>query len=113
MFHIYSFHFGIISRSIRTEVFLKMVFLKISQNSQENTCTGVSYLSATSIFINEETPTLCFPKALTIFAKSSIVDVQLGYKLSSRSKTELERLSFVKVSDKNCYCVMYTTTIDS
>ena len=29
---------------IRTEVFFKKAFLKISQNSQENTCNGVSFL---------------------------------------------------------------------
>ena len=29
--------------SSRTEVFCKKVFLKILQNSQENTCTGISY----------------------------------------------------------------------
>ena len=64
-------------------MFLKKVFLKISQNSQENTCTGVSFLSAASNFINEVTPAQCFPKPLTIFAKSSIVDVRLGYKYTS------------------------------
>ena len=31
------------------------MFLKISQNSQGNTCTGVSFLNAASNFINEET----------------------------------------------------------
>ena len=51
------------------------LFLKISQNSQGNTCTGVSFLSAVSNFINEETPVQCFLKLLTIFAESSIVDV--------------------------------------
>ena len=32
------------SRSSRPEVFCKKVFLKIFQNSQENTCVGVSFL---------------------------------------------------------------------
>ena len=75
MFHIYSFHFGII-----IFVFLKKVFLKLLQNSPGNTCTRVSFLSAASNFINEETPAQCFPKPLSIFAISSIVDFQLGYK---------------------------------
>ena len=35
---------GNICRSSRPEVFCKKVFLKISQNSQENTCTRVSFL---------------------------------------------------------------------
>ena len=34
--------------SSRAEVFCKKVFLKISQNSQENTCAGVSYVSGLS-----------------------------------------------------------------
>ena len=100
------YYICILSRSSRTEVFLKKVFLKISQ---ENTCTGVSFLSVASNFINEETPAQCFPKPLIIFAKSSIVDVRLGFKyvcLTSRSKTDLQRLSSVKVSDKNCYRVI-------
>ena len=75
---IYSFHFGIyiciLSRSCHTKVFLKTVFLKIPQYLQENTCTGASFLSATSNFINEETPAQCFPKPLTTFAKSPIVN---------------------------------------
>ena len=41
------------------------------------------FLSAASNFINEETPAQCFPKPLTIFAKSSIVDFRLGYKYAS------------------------------
>ena len=60
------------------------------------------FLSAASNFINEKTPAQCFPKPLTIFAKSSVVDFRLGYKcarITSRSKTELQRLSSVKVND--------------
>ena len=34
---------GTVVRSMRHEVFCKKVLLKISQNSQENTCVGVSY----------------------------------------------------------------------
>ena len=56
-------------------MFLKKVFLKISQNSQDSTCTGVSFLSAASNFINEEIPARCFLMLLTIFGKSYIVDV--------------------------------------
>ena len=56
-------------QSSRREVFLKEVFLKTSQNSQENTCTGVSFLTTASNFINEETPAQCFPMPLTISAK--------------------------------------------
>ena len=33
----------ILSRSSRTEIFLKKVFLKIVQNSLENTCTGIFF----------------------------------------------------------------------
>ena len=65
----------ILSRSSRTDVFLDKVFLKISQNPQENTCNGVSFLSTACNFINE--------KSLAIFAKSSIVDFRLGYKDTS------------------------------
>ena len=68
------YYICILSRSSRAEVFLKTVFLKISQNSQENTCTGVSFLSAASNFVNEETPAQRFPKPLTILAKSPIVN---------------------------------------
>ena len=70
----------ILSISNRTEVFL---LLKFSQNSQENTCAWVSFLCAASNFVNEETPTKCFPKPLTIFAKNSFVGVRLGYKYTS------------------------------
>ena len=70
-----------LSRSSRTDVFLKKVFLKISQNSQENTCTEVSFLSAVCNFINEQTLTQCFLKSLVIF--TSIVDVRLGYKYTA------------------------------
>ena len=55
-------------------MFLKTVFLKLLQNSQENTCTGVSLLSAASNFINEETPAQCFSKLLTIYTKSPIIN---------------------------------------
>ena len=61
MLYIYSFHFGIciLSKSCRTEMYLKKLFLKISQISQENTFTRVSFLSATSNLINEETTAQC------------------------------------------------------
>ena len=59
------------------EVFLKKVFLKMSQNSQENTCIGVSFLSAAS------NSGIVFPEPLIIFAKSLIIDVRLGYKYTS------------------------------
>ena len=62
---------------------LKDVFLKIYQNPQENTSTGVSFLNALSNFINEETPAQCFLELLTIFAKISIVDVRLGFEYAS------------------------------
>ena len=73
----------ILSRSTQTEVFLKKVFLIISQNLQENTCTGISFLITASKFINEETPAQFFPKPSTFFAKRSTVDVRLGYKYPS------------------------------
>ena len=72
----------ILSRSSRTEVFLKKVFLKIVQNSLENTCIGIFFFNATSNF-NEEAPAQCIPKSLTICTKSFIVDVRLGYKYAS------------------------------
>ena len=81
--HIYSFHFGIIVFVFYMEVFLKKVFLKISQNSQETICTGVSFLSDTSNFNNEDTPTQYFPKPLTVFAKTSIADVRLCHRCGS------------------------------
>ena len=79
MFYISSFHFVIIILAFYPEAVvrrcsLKNVFLKISQNSQENTCTVISYSRTASNFINEKTPVQCFPKPLTIFPKSSIVD---------------------------------------
>ena len=80
----------ILSRSSRTEVFLKKVFLKISQNLQENTCTKVSFLSAACNFINEETLAQCFPKSLAIFGKSSGVDVRLSYKYTSLLPPDLK-----------------------
>ena len=58
------------------EVILKKVLLKISQ-------TGFSFLSGANNFIEEETPAQCFPKPSNIFAKSSFVDVRLGYKYIS------------------------------
>ena len=70
----------------------KTVLLKISQNLQENVCTGVSFLSAASNFINEEILAQCFPKLLTIFAKSSIIDVQLGYKYASVLPPDLKSI---------------------
>ena len=50
------YYICVLSRSSRTEVFFKKVFLNISQNSQESTCNGVSFLSAASNFIKKETP---------------------------------------------------------
>ena len=43
-------------------ILLKKVFLKILQNSQENTCVGVSFLikPQTCNFIKKETPTRVF-----------------------------------------------------
>ena len=82
--YIFSFHFGTIIFVFYPEAVVRRwslkVFYKIWQNSQENTSTGVSFLSAASNFINEETLAQCFPKPLTIFPKSSIVDVRLDYK---------------------------------
>ena len=75
MLHIYSFHFGIIIFIFHPEVVERRCSLK--------TCPLVSFLSAASNFINEETPAQCFPKPLTIFAKSFIVDFRLGYKYAS------------------------------
>ena len=83
-------------------VLIVPLFLKISQNSQENICTVVSFLSAASNFINEGTPGQCFPKLLTIFAKSSIVDDRLGFKHAS----VLPSFLFLLLP-------FYTTTIDS
>ena len=66
------------------------MFLNISQNSQENNCTRVSFLSAAYNFINGETLAQFFPKSLDIFAKSPIVDVRLGYKYISASRPDLK-----------------------
>ena len=76
MFSFWYYYICILCRSSRREVFLKKVFLKNSQNSQEINCTGVFFLSAASNLINEETPTQCFPKPLTIFTKSFFVDIR-------------------------------------
>ena len=70
-------------QSSHTEAFLKKAFLEIFPSLQENTCTGVYVLGAVSKFINEETPAQCSPKPLTVFTKSFIVDVRLGYKYAS------------------------------
>ena len=48
------YYICILSRSSRNEVFFKKVFLKTSQNSQENTCNGVSFLSTASNFIKKD-----------------------------------------------------------
>ena len=69
---------------------LEKVFLKILQYSQENTCTRISFLWATSNFINEEIPAQCFTKQLTAFTKCSIVDVRLGYKYTSELPPNLK-----------------------
>ena len=94
MFHIYLFQFGIIIFAFFPEAVERrcswQFFLKISQNSQKSICTGVPFLACGSNFINEETPAQCFPKPLTIFAKSYIVDVRLGYKYDSVLHLELK-----------------------
>ena len=66
MFYIYLLHFGIIifvpyPKAVVRRCSLWGV-LKNFANLQENVCTGVSFLSATSNFINEETlaPDSCF-----------------------------------------------------
>ena len=108
MFYIYSFNFGIIIFVFYAEPieqrFSLTMFLQISKNSKENTCTGVSFLSAANNFINKE----YFPKSLTIFAKSSIVDIWLGYKCASVLTPDLQILFSVEVSDKNYYRVILT-----
>ena len=48
MFYVYMFHFGIITfvfypEAVVRRCSLKSYFLKLSQNSQENTCAGVSF----------------------------------------------------------------------
>ena len=48
MFYVYMLHFGIITFAFYPEAVvrrcsLKSYFLKLSQNSQENTCAGVSF----------------------------------------------------------------------
>ena len=110
----------ILSRSSRTEVFLKNVFLNILQNPQENTCTGVSFLITASNFINEVTLAQCFPKPLTIFTKRFIINVWLGYQYASVLPPDLKPSyrdfllwkhgtyysSMVKFIDKNCNCVI-------
>ena len=53
------------SRSSRPEVFCKKVFLKISQNSQENTCARVSFLI-------KRLWNRCFPVDFAIFLRTSI-----------------------------------------
>ena len=75
MLHIYLFHFGIVIFVFYPEVVEWRCSLK--------TCPRVSFLSATSNFINEETLAQFFPKPLTIFTKSFIVDFRLGYKYAS------------------------------
>ena len=93
------YHICILPRGTRTEVFLKTLFLKLSLSSQENR------------FIIKGTPAQCFPKPLNIFARCFIVDIRLGYKYTSvlppNFKTNQQRLSSVKVSDKNYYTVLY------
>ena len=69
---IWYYYICITSRSSRTVVFYKKVFLKNSQNLHGNTCTGFSFLSAASNFINEETPVQSFPKPLNSFEKRPI-----------------------------------------
>ena len=90
MFHIYLFHFDIIIFAFFPEesngggvpeIGVLKNFAKFTRKHLYR--TGVSFLSAASSFINEETPAQCFPKPLTIFAKSSIVYVRLGYKCAS------------------------------
>ena len=78
MFHIYSFHFGIIIFEFYPEV------VKWSSIYKKMLYRGL-FLYTASNFINEETPTQCFPKLfyMIIFAKNSIVDVWLGYKYAS------------------------------
>ena len=59
------------------------MFLKIPQNSLENTCTGVSFLSAACSFINEETQAVFFQSRWLFSQKNSVIDVRLGYKYTS------------------------------
>ena len=115
------YYISILSRSSRTEMFLRKVSLKISQNAQENACTGVSFLITVNNFINEETPEQCFQKPFTIFTKRFVVDVRLGYKYASLLppalkpsyedfllwKYETYYSSMVNIiSEKNCYHVI-------
>ena len=92
MLHIYSFHVGIIIFIFYPETVGRKCSLKkfSSLNSPENTSTGVSFLSSASNFINEETLAYYFPKPLTILAKISIADIQLGNKFASVSPPDLK-----------------------
>ena len=80
MFYIYLFHFGVTLFVFYPKT---VVLLKVSQDFQENTCTGVSFLTAVNNYFNEESPIKCFPKPLIVFAKHSIVDVRLDSKYAS------------------------------
>ena len=83
------------------EVFFKKLFLKFLQNSQENNCVGVSFYAPLTTLLKQRLQHRCFPvnfckvfknihfkqpptvaasfhhqmQNLTIFAKSSIIDV--------------------------------------
>ena len=57
---------------IRTEAFFKKAFLKISQNSQENTCNGVSFLSAASNCIKKGSPAHMFSVNFAKLLKTSV-----------------------------------------
>ena len=92
-------------------MFLKKVPWNISKNSQENICAGVTSLRVTNNFINEEIFAQCFPKPLTIFAKSSIVDFLTQFLLPHNLRPIYKNFLLWKWVIKLLPC--YATTISS
>ena len=109
---IWYYYICILSRCCHTKVFLKTAFLKVLQNSQENTCTGVSFLSAGSNFINEETLAQCFPDCKFRLG-SKYVSVYLLAKVHRISTKRSTKSFFCKTQweIKNCYHVILAQNI--
>ena len=58
----------------------KLVFLKGSQISQENTCVGVSFFSACN-FINKRLQNRCFPVKCTKFLRTPFYLFEVAYRV--------------------------------
>ena len=83
---------SIISEAVVHKCSIKKVFLEILQNSQENTCTSVSYKNAYTVLQNN------FMNFILIFLRIGLVEIlmQLTIKITGSRYSFYEKICSIK-----------------